>query len=271
MKFRKICNVFLSLLLILMISVPVAFASSTIEESTIVEEGLIHPYVQMPDESQWASGQLSVHQSTHQFITDKAIAIFVRDFGSFPLSGYTSTLRVASDWPDTEEEESSGLFKGHFYDPDTQKNYRGETSPTARTKLVSWYNQAVSAYKAGNKTTAMQCLGRALHYAEDLSTPHHAANKIAYASYHKEYEQWVQEHQTNYIEQNASSATYTWAKKTSVSDMGHNFAVNAKALINDADSGIESRYATATATALPKAQRNTVAILYKFCVDVGLK
>jgi phospholipase C len=153
-----------------------------------------------------------------------------RDLSYFPLSGYTATLRNASDWPDSNENEN-GLFIGHFYDPDTGKSIFQYTSPTARTRLVSWYNNAVSQYRAGNISMAMTYLGRALHYAEDLSTPHHAANLAAYASYHLEYEQWVQEHQTNYIELNAPAATYNWARRTSISDMGHNLSYSTIILI----------------------------------------
>lgn len=49
--------------------------------------------------------------------------------------------------------------------------------------------------------------------------------------------------------------------------MGHNFAVNAKEQIGNAK--IRAKFATATANALPKAQRNCAAILYKFLIDVG--
>lgn len=63
------------------------------------------------------------------------------------------------------------------------------------------------------------------------------------------------------------SDALSWAKRTSISDMGHNFAVNAKAQINNALSS--NTYATATRNALPKAQRNCAVVIYKFLVDVG--
>ena len=274
MKTKKDIIAFIA---VLMLSIPMAFATEIVDISDITDldgpPDLYHPILQIPnpdvDSPNWSSGALSVHQSTHQFIVDKAIAILNKDFSGLPLNNYTATLRAGADWPDQEERDGI-TFKGHFYDPDTGANWLNETSPTAQTRLIYWYNQAVSKYKAGETTTGMSYLGRALHYAADLSTPHHAANKTAVNSYHKEYEQWAQEHQTSYVATSASSSTYTWAKNTSVGDMGHNFAVNAKSLINDANSMSESRYATATATALPKAQRNCVGIMYKFCVTVGL-
>ncbi len=231
----KLFKSFFALVSVLSLIIPTVMASSgpyDIQEGDMY--GLIHSIPQTtdnpPDSIDWAGEPLGPHQSTHGFITDKAIAIMTRDLSYFPLSGYTATLRNASDWPDSNENEN-GLFIGHFYDPDTGKSIFQYTSPTARTRLVSWYNNAVSQYRAGNISMAMTYLGRALHYAEDLSTPHHAANLAAYASYHLEYEQWVQEHQTNYIELNAPAATYNWARRTSISDMGHNLSYSTIILI----------------------------------------
>lgn len=234
-------------------------------------ENPAHPYIDVPGtyEPSWSSGV----NSTHQFITGNAINLIKKAVSSYPLTSYTSTLKTKSDAPDSASESISkgendaGTFLGHFYDPATGKTWDGSTAPTAKTRLVNHYQTAVSRYKAGNISAAMESLGFALHYAADLSTPHHAANITAPTQNHIEYEAWVASNQNNYVATSLSSSTFTWAKNTSVSDMGHNFAVNAKEQIGNAK--IRAKFATATANALPKAQRNCAAILYKFLIDVG--
>lgn len=235
-------------------------------------ENPAHPYIDVPGtyEPSWSSGV----NSTHQFITGNAINLVKSAVSSYPLTSYTSTLKTKSDAPDSSlesvghGENDNGLFLGHFYDPDTGKTWDGSTAPTAKSRLVNHYQTAVSRYKAGNITAAMESLGFALHYAADLSTPHHAANVTAgLTGNHAQYEKWVRDNQSKYAATTLSSSTLTWARNTSVSNMGHNFAVNAKAQINNAK--VEATFATAASNTLPKAQRNCAAILYKFLIDVG--
>lgn len=268
---KKMLSIALALCLALSLAIPVCAAEIT-EEPMITPSSPIHPYSNPPidtNDPNWSSG----YPSTHQFITENAIKLVRNVVSSYPLTSYTSTLKTQSDWPDSSIESYSmgendnGLFLGHFYDPDTRTTYDGSSSPTAKVRLVNHYQAAVSRYKAGNKSSAMTSLAFALHYAADLSTPHHAANKTAANSNHVAYENWVKNNQNSYIETSLSSDALSWAKRTSISDMGHNFAVNAKAQINNALSS--NTYATATRNALPKAQRNCAVVIYKFLVDVG--
>ncbi len=67
-------------------------------------------------------------------------------------------------------------YKSHFYDPDSGQNWVGDTSPTAVTQGVSFFNDAVAKYKAGDLAGAGYSLGLALHYFTDLTQPMHAAN-----------------------------------------------------------------------------------------------
>lgn len=268
---KRILSIAMALCLALPFAIPV-YAIDISEGPMFTPDNPAHPYSDRPinaDEPNWSSGV----SSTHQFITDNAIKLVRNVVSSYPLTSYTSTLKTQSDWPDSSIESQSkgendnGLFIGHFYDPATGQTYDNSYSPTAKTRLVNHYQTAVSQYKAGNKSSAMTSLAFALHYAADLSTPHHAANKTVANSNHAHYESWVKDNQSNYIETTLSSDALSWAKSTSIGDMGHNFAVNAKAQINYALSS--STYATATRNALPKAQRNCAVVIYKFLVDVG--
>jgi phospholipase C len=64
-------------------------------------------------------------------------------------------------------------FKSHFYDPDTELNYKGESSPTARTEsrahVLNWLEER-------GKSGSCYELGLALHYMTDATQPVHAAN-----------------------------------------------------------------------------------------------
>ncbi len=71
---------------------------------------------------------------------------------------------------------SGATWKSHFYDPDTQKNYRGETSPTARTQASLYMSAAASDWRAKNRNYACYRLGVSLHYLTDVTQPMHAAN-----------------------------------------------------------------------------------------------
>lgn len=256
------------LLCIMLLGVQVAYAADnvSVSEKVLPENGIHETLPEAMISPTWASGS----QSTHQFIVEKALAILKKSYPSSFLDKYTATLKTYADWPDIYETDGLSPFQGHFYDPDSGRNYTGISNPTAKTRLVSWYNQAVSTYKTGTVAVSMQHLGRALHYVGDLSCPLHAANLTAMNSEHSAYENWVRNHQTSYIETSTSSSTYSWARRTSVSDMGHNFAVNAKPWASSVRySGNETAYRNATSETLPKSQRNAVAIMFKFLVDVG--
>lgn len=129
-------------------------------------------------------------------------------------------------------------------------------------------SRAVTEYKTGDFGVSMHYLGRALHYAADLSQPHHAANKTALNSNHTDYEAWAQNNQYSYAVNTMPSSLYTWARNTNIYDMGHNFAANAKMYIDQALN--TATYASATSNTLPKAQRNCASVIYKFMIDVGL-
>jgi phospholipase C len=66
-------------------------------------------------------------------------------------------------------------FKSHFYDPDTELNYKGERFPTARTEsrthVVNWSKERAKSPKG-----SCYELGLALHYMTDATQPVHAAN-----------------------------------------------------------------------------------------------
>ena len=74
---------------------------------------------------------------THQYIVANALLVLGNDIGlgMFTNTDYVDTLMISADWPDRlGNETDAGTFAGHFYDPDTEKNWLGQTIPTAKTR-----------------------------------------------------------------------------------------------------------------------------------------
>jgi hypothetical protein len=67
-------------------------------------------------------------------------------------------------------------YEAHFYDPDTQLNWRGHANPTALTRGRELFNSALAAYRAGKLYAAGYALGISLHYLTDMGQPMHSAN-----------------------------------------------------------------------------------------------
>ena len=68
------------------------------------------------------------------------------------------------------------MWYSHFYDPDTGKNYDGDTDPTALTRGRTYATYALDCFYAGDIASAGYHLGLALHYLTDLTQPMHASN-----------------------------------------------------------------------------------------------
>src|SRR5262249_15788483 len=98
-------------------------------------------------------------------------------------------------------------WKSHFYDPDTGKNWEGDTDPTALPMGRKLFNDSVIAYHNGNKQDAGYKLGLSLHYLTDVGQPMHAANFTAIdlpLGWHARFEEEiVLPHQSEFIPDSA--------------------------------------------------------------------
>lgn len=210
---------------------------------------------------------------THQYIVNTALKILKNDKGSTALNteDIRDNILYFCDWPDTiGNETDSGTYAGHFYDPDTGKNWMGQTSPTAKGRALTYFNSAVSDYKNGDKDDAYKCLGKGLHYVADLNEPHHASNLTALNSNHTEFEKYVDKNRTSFtIPGNTlSNSIYTTATSKSVSTFLQSSAVYAKSLAGIAQDS--STYYTAGDKCVTQAIKCSVEYIYKFCVQVGI-
>lgn len=90
--------------------------------------------------------------------------------GLFDLTPTSSTAAIAL---------SGATWASHFYDPDTGKNYKGQTSPTAKTEAIAHSTNAKGLLGKGDLYNGCYELGLALHFFTDLTQPMHASNYTA--------------------------------------------------------------------------------------------
>lgn len=77
-------------------------------------------HVENPDE-RFSSGGVD---HTHQYIVSNALKILNNDKGASILNTKAAMICEYTDWPDVVGNETDyGTFAGHFYDPDTGKNW----------------------------------------------------------------------------------------------------------------------------------------------------
>ena len=96
---------------------------------------------------------------------------------------------------------SGATWKSHFYDPDSNENYKGETSPTARTQAADFLASAIANW-ATNQATACYQLGLSFHYMTDTTQPMHASNFTAddrAVELHTDFETYTLTIQTRYL------------------------------------------------------------------------
>lgn len=209
---------------------------------------------------------------THQYIVASALVILHNDKGSSILTDtYSESILINTDWPDALGNETDfGTFAGHFYDPDTNDNWLGQTSPTAKTRAVNYFNNAVSAYESGNISQAMIFLGRGSHYISDINEPHHASNYTALNSNHTEFEKFVDDTRASYkIENNSLNGNfYTEATDTELDTLIDEMAHESKALYPKAMN--PNMYDEAASSCVNNAITRVTQYLYKFATITGI-
>jgi phospholipase C len=166
-------------------------------------------------------------QSTHLYIVNRGAQLAGTDpqLGSFILQ----VLQPMASPPDAQlfrQALCQGLYDAdfkapynnpnfigqptwasHFYDDSTGLNYEGDSSPTALTNGVKFFQASVNAMKQANPDikTAGYNLGLCLHYFTDLTQPMHAGNYTYLSSfplgYHTDFEQFMMAKQAALVPQ----------------------------------------------------------------------
>lgn len=218
---------------------------------------------------QWGSGGIN---KTHQYLAARGLTILQNDKGSSVANNYYTTgaasiIMEYADMPDVDENQD--VFAAHFYNPYTGLNFIAQTNPTAKTKFIDHYNNAVSNYSS-NPTYAYQELGRAIHFLSDLNEPHHAANAIAGVTNHIEFEGWVDAYRYTYNVNNSS--WYTYVSTSTLDGISNYCAYHAYGYLEwaTAVTNQAANFHVAANGTLPFAQQFVAALLYRFLDDVGV-
>jgi phospholipase C len=74
---------------------------------------------------------------------------------------------------------AGATWEAHFYDPDTGKNYKGNTSPVGYGEALNHLGQARTKLAAGDRFNGCYELGLSLHFMTDITQPMHASNYTA--------------------------------------------------------------------------------------------
>ncbi len=230
--------------------------------------------------------EIGQQMATHQLITLEALSVFISDCGFYEANGSTAlvvalSLASASGLPDMLETDAL-TFSGHFYDPDTGKNWTRTTWPTAKTRATSHYDRAKTALNKDttpetpdllgeNFEDALKQLGMTLHYVQDVCEPHHAANKTAGISTHTEFENYIELRISSLMPSvtTISSAFYGRGKTKSVGDLTHEAAVIGKIYIDQTAEEYESQWGAVGKTCLENSIWHSARVIYKFFYETN--
>lgn len=234
----------------------------------------------------WTSGNTDIsgnikETGSHELITARACGILLDNKGFWGSNRNASivialTISLASILPDRESSTGvSTLFAGHFYDPDTGKNWAKDATDTARTNAVKNYTEARNEYnKNGTSDEFIKYVGRMLHYVQDACEPHHAANIVSLGplSAHSKFEDFADEHLNSYIDAyTIPSNNYSNALNKSISNIVHEAAVTAKSYSDLVKSASNQTHWNMVAQRTTRnAVLNTALVLYNLSIKTGI-
>lgn len=166
--------------------------------------------------------------NTHKYLAMAAVNVLIKDihsvmfkemknnFDKFKAVSFfedsVADIYRGCVYPDIYENDvylGIPTFKGHFFDPDTFKNYMGNLVPSAYTRFIEHALEAKRKFEKGEKKFAIE-LGKALHYLSDAGEPHHCSNQIAYITTHLDFERYAKAIKHN-VAINTSNYYYTFS------------------------------------------------------------
>ncbi len=211
---------------------------------------------------------------THEYTTKMGMNLFKNNFKENFCQIYDKEaqkqLMVFCTRPD--EDECTGGFKYHFYNPATEKNFMGENK-SALKKCNDHYSNALKYYKDGKKLDAFEELGRSLHFLEDLNTPVHTNNQTFIdtafnVAFHVSFENRCKEIQDNVVA-SMCKREFAYYKNNSITTIAKASAL----LANDNFYALYEKFLDKNLVAvnsITNAQKAVAGVLYKFTLDVAL-
>lgn len=219
------------------------------------------------------SDQIKGGQSTHQFIM-KSLPTILRNDGYPHLADFVMMYKNQMKYGSIMADETIWDSREHYMDPFTHEGFLGFKS--AGQLADERFGDAVSNWLAGDMLSAFYDLGWSTHLVQDLTVPHHAAR--APLDYHSEYEQWVFDHQHDYLV--ASGGIYTFPTHMldhhedeydpfDWVDLNAHFSIDYLTYVNGPNGQDNNVYSYATSHLLPRAQRTTAGYVYMFLSTVN--
>mgnify|MGYP001052667573 CR=1 FL=1 len=208
---------------------------------------------------------------SHEHITEKSLVLFSqieKNNKNFYSEDAKKIIMEHCTKPDIDEND--GLFKDHFYNIATERNFMGEKI-SALVKFRSHYKAALINYKRNKMKKCWEELGRAIHFLEDINTPVHGgydcpSDAMRYLSMHVGFEKTCIMVQNEYLaEINADELDYFL--DNSLDDIGKMCA----RVSNDNFFALKKGYISEEEMArhvIITAQRIVVGILYRFSMEV---
>ena len=251
------------------------FALSSEEQLALVERcyEVTFPTKQSKPSARYKSGD---KDGTHQPIAAMALSILDHDKGFWIMGteGIGVILRIAifAGAPDHSDDESYVVGNSnHFYVVDTGKGLNGKESSSV--KFVEYYNKAKAAQKRGDNYLAAEHLGRALHYVQDASVPHHTISYLTIA--HANYEKFCSENVETYLSEledpYSPNTLYPSITKRALNEIvpfeaeySHAFYGNVNTTLN------QSKWGSTASQLIKRSTKVSAAILYKFALDSNL-
>lgn len=235
----------------------------------------------------WTSGKTNIKgeitsTGSHELITARACGVLLADKGFWGKNHNESlvislTISLASIAPDKEFLLGLGdAFKGHFYDPDTEENWARGTSNTAKTNTEKFYAKAKAEYAAnGSSSNYLEYVGKMLHYVQDASEPHHAANITGgiKGNVHGKFEDYADQHLNSYIDNLTSlgNTSYANALNLSVGGIVKETAKIAKGYAPSvSDVNNQSQWDSVAGATTRNAVRYSAMLIYKLSVEANI-
>ncbi len=235
-------------------------------------DGGVQPY--------WTSGEEDMSETgSHELITARACGILLEDKGFWGDNRNGSILialmlSLASIIPDKDPELGlNDLYRGHFYDPDTEENFAGSKTNTAKTNAINFYNQAKA--QGVSDENFYKSVGCMLHYIQDACEPHHAANIISTGSLsaHGQFEKFADENLNSYIDSLTTLADSVYSARLS-KDIGT--IVNDSAEVGKDYSGVvknifnKTHWGTVALNTTRLAVIQSATVLYKLSIEANI-
>ena len=224
---------------------------------------------------------------THQYVTKtstKKLALLAKELKESAglgekedlalgeiTGGYEATVIDYSLKPDEDENQGS-TYKHHFYNPVTERNFLGERKG-ALSKCKEHYGEALTCYKAGNKKSAYEELGRAVHFLEDSNTPVHTGydtptDSVIKLPLHVRYEKKC-DLVNSECDAQISVKNLNYYKVNSIDTIVKSSAVLAMDNFYRLENIEKENDDQLAKNAILNAQKNVVGLLYKFILEVN--